>query len=50
MLRDLHELTRHHCDYAYYDALAQMQGWEESNGAKLEMLVAQACGIEVFTI
>lgn len=50
MLRDLHELTRHHCDCAYYDVLAQLPGWEESNGATIEMLVARACGIEVLTI
>ena len=50
MLRDLHELTRHQGDCAYYDALAQLPGWEESSGAAIEMLVAKVCGIEVFTI
>lgn len=50
MLRDLHELTSHLEDGAYYDYLAQLPGWENSNGAKVEMLVAKACGIEVFTV
>lgn len=50
MLRDLHELTSY-VDYGpFYDALAQLPGWEKSTGANIELLVAKACGIDVFTI
>ena len=50
MLRDLHELTCYIGESPYYDAVAQLPGWDKSNGAKVEMLVAKTCGIDVFTI
>lgn len=58
----IHELTR--CGYGpyegadfdtveippFYDLMVQLDGWQESNGAKLECIVAMACGIEVVEI
>ena len=50
MLRDLHELTEHRDGRPYYDYLVQLPGWENSRGAQVELIVAKACGLEVFTI
>ena len=50
MLRELHELTEHMDGRPYYDYLAQLPGWENSRGAQVELIVAKACGLEVFTI
>ena len=50
MLMDLHELTEHMDGIPYYDYLAQLPGWENSRGAQVELIVAKACGIEVFTV
>lgn len=30
---------------SFYDVLVQLEGWEESDGARTEKLVAEACGI-----
>lgn len=49
MLHDLHELTA----YWYgtgkpvYDVIALLPGWEDSQGACIELQVAIACGLEV---
>jgi len=32
------------------DAVAVLEGWERSTGAKLEIYVAQACGMPVYTV
>ena len=50
MIRYLHELTEHMDGKPYYDYLVQLPGWEQSSGAKVEYIVAKACGLEVFTI
>lgn len=50
MIRDLHELTEHMDGKPYYDYLAQIPGWEHSRGAQVELIVAKACGIEVFEV
>lgn len=41
MRKCIHELTS-----GYYDGVALLPGWEQSEGAKLEKAVAEACGIE----
>ena len=33
-----------------YDGLALLEGWEQSEGARLEKTVAEACGIPVKTV
>lgn len=51
MLECLHELTRRDEDgNAYYDAVIQLPGWEESEGARMEESVAKACGIPVIDL
>lgn len=50
MTIDLHELTENMDGKPYYDVLAQLPGWEKSMGARVELVVAKACGIEVMTI
>lgn len=50
MLRDLHELTSNMDGKPYYDMLAQLPGWGNSKGAQVELIVARACGIEVFEV
>ena len=50
MLRNVHELTEHLSGRAYYDAIAQLPNWDNSPGAKLEHLVAVACGLKVIAV
>lgn len=50
MVRDIHELTEHMDGKPYYDYIAQLPGWEKSGGAKLEYIVAQACGIRAVEV
>jgi hypothetical protein len=45
------ELTAHLAGAeAYYNALIQLSGWQESEGARTELEVALACGIPVFSL
>ncbi|MBR2804220.1 MAG: DUF4406 domain-containing protein [Eggerthellaceae bacterium] len=50
MARDIHELTDNMNGKPFYDILAQLPGWDKSNGAQVEMIVAKACGIEVVSV
>jgi len=45
----LHELTAYLSVYAgrKYDALLSLPGWEQSEGARLERMVAEAIGMEI---
>lgn len=56
--RCLNELTRPFVDvsgveldrYRHYDAVVQLDGWQDSAGAMTEYLVARACGIRCVRI
>lgn len=37
---------QYHRAEPYYDGVALLDGWEQSEGARLEKQVAEACGIE----
>lgn len=37
-------------DSPFYDYLVQVDGWENSRGAEVEKIVAEACGITVVSI
>lgn len=50
MTRDIHELTDNMDGKPFYNILAQLPGWEKSKGARVEAIVAKACGIEVVSI
>lgn len=45
MAHDLHRLTECVGDKALFDMLVQLEGWEDSDGARAEHAVAKACGI-----
>lgn len=49
MIHDLHELTKYNFeqDKPSYDVIALLPGWEDSQGACIELQVAIACGLEV---
>ena len=52
--RCIHELTRNQNEWddchSFYDAVVQLDGWQESAGAMTEYLVACACGIRCVPI
>lgn len=51
MLECIHELTRVDQNREpYYDYLVQLDDWDYSDGATTELVVADACGIEVISI
>lgn len=56
MLMCIGELTRSYCSggwerpMPHYDGVALLEGWEQSEGARLERAVAEACGIPCKTV
>ena len=45
---DWHEAMRHCLSYLpACDAVAMIDGWEGSEGARVELIVARACGLDV---
>lgn len=51
MAMTLHDLTRYvegEPNLMIYDALVLLEGWQQSQGARIEKAVAEACGIEVY--
>ena len=50
LISNLHELTEHMDGRAYYDAIAQLPNRDKSQGAKVEHLIAKACGIKVIAV
>lgn len=42
--------SRKWCLVPHYDGLALLPGWEQSEGARLEKAVAEACGVQVKTV
>lgn len=50
MLYSIHTLTSPTLGTPVFDGLALLDGWEQSNGARLEKAVADACGIPCKTV
>ncbi len=52
MLLSINELTTAALgvENPYYDGVALLEGWEQSEGARLEKAVAEACGIPCKTV
>lgn len=46
----LHEITDNINGRPFYDYLAQLSEWADTNAAKLERVVAKACGIKPFIV
>lgn len=47
MLADIHELTQSEDGKPIYDVMALIPGWGGSRGVIAEIVVANACGIEI---
>lgn len=52
MLLSINDLTTAGLDLEnpYYDGVALLEGWEQSEGARLEKAVAEVCGIPCKTV
>ena len=50
MCLDLHELTQNYNGKPIYDVIALLPNWRQSEGARVEFIVAVTCGLKVLEL